>query len=230
MSARYGQMCPISKAAEILGERWTIHIVRELILGTTRFSDFQRTLSKISPTLLTRRLQQLEEAGLVMRRKVPGQRRTEYQPTAATKELEPVILGLGEWGMKWARGQMSDDELDVELLMYDLHRRIDASQLPGGRTVIKFHFPRLPKFAHWWIVLEGDGTRELCIHNPRREIDVEVVTDLRTMTEIWTGDVEIRHAKESGKLQLKGKAPLVRSFAAWLRPGLFSHVRPAAAR
>jgi len=225
-SIRYGQMCPISKAAEVLGERWTILIIRELLLGTTRFSDFQRALSQISPTLLTRRLHQLEEAGLILRRNIPGQRRTEYQPTAAAKELEPVVVGLAEWGMKWARGQMSDDELDVELLMYDLHRRIDESQLPGGRTVVKFHFPRLPKFAHWWIVLEGDGTRELCVDNPHREIDVEIVTDLRTMTEIWTGDTELRHAKEAGKLQLKGKAPLIRSVSAWLRPGLFSRIRP----
>ena len=108
-SIRYGQMCPISKAAEVLGERWTILIIRELLLGTTRFSDFQRALSQISPTLLTRRLHQLEEAGLILRRNIPGQRRTEYQPTAAAKELEPVVVGLAEWGMKWARGQMSDD-------------------------------------------------------------------------------------------------------------------------
>ena len=229
MSIRYGQVCPISKAAEVLGERWTILIIRELLLGTTRFSDFQRALSQISPTLLTRRLHQLEDAGLILRRNIPGQRRAEYQPTAAAKELKPVLVGLGEWGMKWTRGQMSDDELDVELLMYDLHRRIDESQLPGGRTVIEFHFPKLPKFAHWWIVLEGDGTRELCVDNPRKEVDVEIISDLRTMTEIWMGDVEIRHAKEAGKVQLKGKAPLIRNAAAWLRPGLFSHIRPHAA-
>lgn len=226
MSIRYGQMCPVSKAAEILGERWTILIVRELIAGTKRFSDFQRSLSQISPTLLTRRLQQLEEVGLVFRQSIPDQRRVEYQPTAAAKELQPVILGLAEWGMKWARGQMSDDELDVELLMYDLNRRLDQSQLPGGRIVIKFHFPKLPKFAHWWIVLEDDGTRELCVDNPRKAIDVEIITDLRTLAEIWAGDLEIRHAKESGKLLVKGKEPLVRNIAAWLRPCLFAHVRP----
>src|SRR4029077_364381 len=103
-SIRYGQMCPISKAAEGLGERWTILIIRELLLGTTRFRDFQRALSQHSPTLLTRRLHQLEEAGLSLRRNIPGQRRTEYQPTAAAKELEPVVVGLGDGGVKGGGG------------------------------------------------------------------------------------------------------------------------------
>ena len=131
MSLRYGQICPVSKTAELLGERWTLLIIRELVLGTTRFNDFQRALSQISPTLLTKRLNQLQEAGLVVRKTIPDQRRIEYHPTAASKELKPIILGLGKWGMRWARGQMNDDELDVEMLMYDLQRRIDATQLPA---------------------------------------------------------------------------------------------------
>src|SRR6478609_9628046 len=130
-SIRYGQMCPISKAAEILGERWTILIIRELLLGSNRFSDLQRALSQISPTLLTKRLNQLQDCGLVIRKTLPKQKRTEYHLTPPGRELLPVVVSLGEWGMKWARGQMSDDELDVELLMHDFSRRIDETQLPG---------------------------------------------------------------------------------------------------
>jgi DNA-binding HxlR family transcriptional regulator len=226
MSIRYGQSCPISKAAEVLGERWTILIIRELVLGTTRFNDFQRALSQISPTLLAKRLKQLEECGLVIRKKVPDERRIEYQPTAATRELKRIIVGLGKWGMKWARGQMNDDELDVEVLMFDLHRRMDTNQLPGGRTIIKFTFPGLPKFGHWWVVLEADGTRELCVDNPGKPADVEIVTDLRTMTEIFVGDMEMRDAKETGRLQLKGNPVLVRTIPVWLRPRMFAHIRP----
>src|ERR1044072_6660977 len=123
MSLRYGQICPVSKAAESLGERWTLLIIRELVLGTTRFNDFQRALSQISPTLMTERLNQLQDAGLLVAKRRPGQRRTEYYPTAAGNQLKATILGLGEWGMSWARGQMNDDELDLEMLMYDLQRR-----------------------------------------------------------------------------------------------------------
>jgi DNA-binding HxlR family transcriptional regulator len=226
MSIRYGQICPVSKAAELLGERWTLLIIRELVLGTTRFNDFQRALSQISPTLLSKRLNQLEEAGLLVRKTMPGQQRIEYYPTAASKELKPIILGLGEWGMRWARGQMNDDELDMEMLMYDLQRRIDADQLPGGRTVIKFLFRALPKFGHWWIVIEPNGTRMLCLHNPRVPIDIELITDLRTMSHIWAGDMDIRMAKDTTRLELKGNPTLIRTISSWLRPGRFAHIRP----
>ncbi len=227
MSIRYGQFCPVAKAAEVLGERWTILIVRELLMGTTRFTQFQRALSQISPTLLTKRLNQLQDCGIVLRKTLPDQRRTEYHLTAAGRELLPAVVALGEWGMKWARGQMSDDELDVELLMHDFSRRIDASQLPGGRNVIKFVFSGLAEFATWWIVLEENGERELCVDNPGKEVDVQIRSDLRTMTEIWAGDTEIGNARKDGRLQLSGNALLVRTLPSWLRIGTFAHVKRA---
>ena len=227
MSIRYGQFCPVAKAAEVLGERWTILIIRELLLGTKRYSDFQRALSKISPTLLTKRLNQLVDCGLVLRQTPPGQQRVGYHLTAAGKELQPVVLGLGNWGMKWARGQMGDDELDVQMLMYDFCRRIDATQLPGGRTVIAFVFSRLPKFAHWWIVIEANRERELCVDHPGKEVDIQIRTDVRTMTEIWAGDTEVRVAKKEGRLELSGHPALVRTLATWLRPGASAHIRPS---
>jgi DNA-binding HxlR family transcriptional regulator len=226
MSIRYGQFCPVAKAAEVLGERWTILIIRELLLGTTRFTELQRALSQISPTLLTKRLNQLQDAGLLVRKKMPEQRRTEYHLTPAGRELMPVVAGLGEWGMKWARGQMSDDELDVELLMHDFSRRIDEKQLPGGRTVVKFVFTGLSQFAHWWIVLEENGERELCVNNPGKAVDIELRSDLRTMTEIWAGDTLIPAAKKGGRLQVSGNPVLSRTLSSWLRIGMFAGVRP----
>jgi DNA-binding HxlR family transcriptional regulator len=228
MSIHYGQFCPVAKAAEVLGERWTILIIRELLLGTTRFSDLQRALSQISPTLLTKRLNQLQDCGLVIRKKLPEQRRTAYHLAPAGRELLPVVVSLGEWGMKWARGQMSDDELDVELLMHDFSRRIDVTQLPGGRSVIKFVFSGLTQFAHWWIVLEENGERELCLNNPGKGVDIELRSDLRSMTEIWAGDTEIRTAKKDGRLKLSGNPVLIRTLSSWLRIGMFANVRPHA--
>lgn len=227
MSIRYGQFCPVAKAAEVLGERWTILIVRELLLGTRRYSDFQRALSKISPTLLTKRLNQLVDCGLVVRETPPGQQRVEYCLTAAGKELHSIVLGLGNWGMKWARGQMGDDELDVQLLMYDFCRRIDAAELPADRAVIGFAFPRLPKFAHWWIVIEPNRERELCVDHPGKDVDVQIRTDVRTMAEIWAGDTNVRVAKKEGRLELSGNPLLIRTLPSWLRPGMSAHIRPS---
>jgi DNA-binding HxlR family transcriptional regulator len=225
MSIRYGQFCPIAKAAEILGERWTILIIRELLVGTKRFNDLQRALSQISPTLLTKRLTQLEDCGLVIRKTIPGPRRIEYHLTLAGRQLRPVVMGLGKWGMKWARGQMTDDELDVEMLMSEISRRIDATQLPGGRTVIEFIFTDLSKFRRWWVVIEDDGERELCVENPRKETDILIRADVRTMVEIWAGDTDIRTAKKGGRLHLQGHPDLIRSVTSWLRGGLYASVR-----
>lgn len=227
MSIRYGQFCPIAKAAEVLGERWTILLFRELLLGTKRYSDFQRALSQISPTLLTKRLNQLVEIGLVEKKTAPGQPRAEYRLTAAGRELQPVISGLGKWGMKWARGQMGDDELDVQMLMFDFCRRLDAAELPAPQAVIGFSFPGLQKFAHWWIIIEADRERELCVDHPRRTVDLQVRTDVRTMAEIWAGDTPIAAARRDGRLHLSGDPALARTLPRWLRPGAMSHIRPS---
>lgn len=110
--------------------------------------------------------------------------------------------------------------------MHDFRRRIDQTQIPGGRAVIQFVFPGLAKFEHWWIVFEGNGESELCTKNPGKSVDITVRTDLRTMTEIWAGDTEIRAAKKDGRLLLSGDPFLVRTMGTWLRIGMFAGVRP----
>jgi len=225
---RYGQLCPIAKAAEVLGERWTILIIRELLVGNSRYSGLQRALSQLSPTLLTRRLKQLQDCGLVVRGPVSGRARAEYTLSPAGRELEGVVFGLGQWGMKWARGQMRADELDVQLLMVEFSRRLDAAHLPAGRTVLEFVIPGLPKFGRWWIVVEADGTRELCSNHPGRESTLTLRLDIRTLAEIWTGDTTLRNVLRSGRLRVTGDPTLARTLPAWLRPGALAHIRPAA--
>jgi DNA-binding HxlR family transcriptional regulator len=224
---RYGQLCPIAKAAEVLGERWTILIIRELLVGNSRYAGLQRALSQLSPTLLTRRLKQLQDCGLVIRKPVTGRTRAEYVLSPAGGELESVLLGLGRWGMKWARGQMRADELDLQLLMVEFSRRLDATRLPAGPTVVEFVLPGLPKFGRWWIVVEADGTRELCTNHPGREVNLALTLDLRTLAELWTGDTTVLTAKKQGRLRISGDAALARTLSTWLRPGALAHIRPA---
>lgn len=222
---KYGQFCPIAKATEIIGERWTILILRELLLGTARFSDFQRALSLISPTLLTKRLNQLVDEGLVIRKAAPTGKRTEYFLTAAGRELGPIINGLGEWGMRWARDQMNDDELDVELLMHDMCRQLDPNKLPGGETVIHFSFCELEKFPQWWIVT-GDGKPELCVNHPGKEAHVHISADVRTMIEIYSGDLSMRIAKRESRIQVTGERVLTRTVESWMPLMALAHIRP----
>ena len=221
----YGQFCPISKASEILGEKWTMLIVRELLLGATRFSQLQRGLGKISPTVLNKRLDTLQKAGLIIRRRVPDQRATEYQLTEAGRELYPIVFQLAEWGMRWARGQMTDRELDVELLMSNVQTRINPEKLPSGRTVIHFHYTDLEQYRDWWIKVDGRDV-DLCVDNPGVDVDVHITTDLRTMTQVWMGDVSIKQAQDDGRLKIVAPSVYTRDIKSWLGLYILSDVRP----
>jgi len=186
----YGQFCPISKATEIIGEKWTLLILRELLLGTSRFNDFQRAMSRISPTVLNKRLKQLEANGIVIKKRLSGQKGHEYRLTPMGKELEPLIEQIAIWGQRWARGQMSDDELDVELLMWDVHRRIQVERLPDGETVLAFHFNDLARYQKWWLVVSGPEV-DLCTEDPGKDVDLYISCNLRTMVDVWMGGSEL---------------------------------------
>ena len=221
----YGQFCPVSKAAEVLFEKWTILIVRELLMGTTRFNDFQRAISKISPTLLTKRLKTLEEKGVIVRKQVSGRRGHEYWLTPAGKELEPLLDNIAVWGMRWARGQMSDDELDVELLMWEIQRRIQTKNLPGGETVICFEFTDLEEHKNWWIWINQDQV-DLCTEDPGKDVDLYFTTDLRTMVEVWQGDLDLKKALKGERIETHGNSKLIKTMPDWIGLCKYMDVMP----
>lgn len=220
---RYRQFCPVAKASELLGERWTFLIIRELLMGGTRFSELQAGLAQISPSLLTKRLGELVDNGLVLRRKLHGKRGYEYVLTQAGKELMPVVEQLGNWGMRWARDQMDYSDYDVELLMIYLQRSIRPDKLPGSETVIKFHFTDLSKLSSWWIVVQGRSV-ELCLQDPGREVDVYFTSDLQTMVDYWMGDLSLKEACGDGRMKLVGDQHLTRKVNDWLAPSIFADV------
>jgi DNA-binding HxlR family transcriptional regulator len=205
----YGQFCPVAKATEIVGEKWTVLILRELILGSTRYSELQRALSRISPTLLSRRLKMLEQKGLLVRKSLPGQRSAEYHLTACGRELQPLIEVLAVWGMRWARGQMSDSELDVEFLMWDLQRRLQTDKLPGGETVLCFNFDELEKHKTWWLLV-SNGEVDLCTENPGREVDLYINSGVRTLVEISACPGARQHPLGANHVPMAGNQPLRR--------------------
>ena len=210
----YGQFCPVAKATEIVGEKWTLLILRELLMGTHRFNDFQRSMSRISPTVLTKRLKLLEDKGIVTRKRISGQKGHEYRLTPMGRELEPLVEQLAVWGQRWARGQMSDDELDVELLMWDIQRRIDTGNLPDGETVIAFMFSDLDKYKNWWLVIDGEDV-DLCTEDAGKDIDLYLASDLRTMIEVWQGDTPLRDALGVERILATGATRLRRTLPDW---------------
>jgi DNA-binding HxlR family transcriptional regulator len=218
---QYGQFCPIALATEILGEKWTILIVRELIMGGRRFNELQRGLGDISPALLAARLKSLEKQGLVARRRQSGQRTYEYYPTEACQALLPSLIALGEWGLIWARQNVLDADLDVEFLMYYLERSIDPARLIGDQSVIQFKFKDLIKQQDWWLLVKDDKT-DLCLSDPGRDVDVYFSCNLRTMHDVWMGDRSYSEAMASGDLIVEGEPALLRSIKSWLRPSVFA--------
>jgi len=220
----YGQFCPVAKASELLGERWMLLILRELLLGTHRYSEFQRALSRISPSVLTKRLKQLESAGIIVRKSQQGRKGHDCFLTPAGKELAPVVEHLAVWGMRWARGQLTDDELDVEFLMWDIQRRLDLDKLPDGETVFCFMFDELAHFKHWWLVVAG-GEIDLCTENPGKDVDLYIKTTVRNMIEIWEGDTDLKTAQKKKLLTSQGDRMLARSMPDWLGINPYADIR-----
>ena len=221
----YGQFCPVAKATEVIGEKWTLLVLRELLLGTTRFNDFQRAISRMSPTLLAKRLRHLEECGIIIRKKISGQKGYEYRLTAAGKELGPLIEVLAVWGMRWARGQMTDDELDVEFLMWDVQRRLQTEHLPDGETVICLVFDELKKYKTWWLLVDGDVV-DLCTEDPGKDVDLYLNSSVRTVVEVWEGDLDIRAALRDKSIRAHGPRHLIRTMPDWFGMCLYKEVRP----
>lgn len=223
----YGQFCPVSKAMELLDERWTMLVIRELLLGSRHFNELRRGVPRMSPALLSARLRTLVRAGLVERHEVGG--RTSYTLTEAGEELRPIVVALGEWGIRWVP-DLGDTDLDPHLLMWDVHRNLDLDAVPAGRTVLCFTFTDVPgRGRDWWLVIDADGV-DLCDADPGHAVAATVQTDLRTMTEIWRGDRDWSAALRSGALAVHGPAPVVRALPRWLKLSLFARVpRPARA-
>ncbi|MDH5546431.1 MAG: helix-turn-helix transcriptional regulator [Gammaproteobacteria bacterium] len=224
----YGQFCPIAKASEIIGEKWTILIIRELLMGATRFNVFQRGLGQISPTLLSKRLQFLVDQGLAVKKKIPGQQGYEYFPTASCKELLPVIKALGDWGMCWARSYITKDDYDVELLMLYLQRSIQPERLPGNETVIRFKFTDLKDLSDWWLIAHEDAV-DVCVKDPGKESEIYFTCTVKTMIDIWMGDLPYRKAISNGDLKIVGPKALTKNIFSWMNPSVFADLPPAEA-
>jgi DNA-binding HxlR family transcriptional regulator len=212
----YKQFCPVAMAAEILCPRWTMVLMRELIAGTTRFNELRRGVPRMSPTLLSQRLSELENAGIVERKPLKTEKGVfEYHLTTAGKDLRPVVEAMGFWGQKWVESQISLKNLDPSLLMWDMRRNLNPSPLPEKRAVVQFLYPELPKSKQcWWLVIEPAGDVDLCWSDPGFDVDLYVTTDLRTMTAIWMGLTTVK--KEKDKMVLIGARAIANTMQIWL--------------
>ena len=226
---KYGQYCPIAKAVEILGDRWTLLIVRDLLTGTCHFNDLERGLPGISRGLLAERLRRLERLEIVEKVYLENSRqRTAYYLTPAGKELQTVINALLVWGARWAFEEPQEKDLDPVLLMWWMRDRVRLERLPEQQVVVRFDFTGV-KCETFWLLLNKEDV-SICLTNPGFDLDLLVTADLATFFQIWLGRLSFGEALQDGRVEIDGIPALAEALPGWLAYSLAAPAVRAAAR
>ena len=209
----YGRYCPVALGSEVVADRWTPLIIRELVLGSTRFNDIARCLPGISRSLLTQRLRFLERRGVVEMWPSPTGRGNEYHLTPAGKDLESVIDALGRWSVEWMFDDLHPEEMDSVPLIWWMHRRINADHMPPGRVVIEFHFTGPTRETMWMVLDRGDAS--VCVQHPGFDTDVLVTAETPALANVFQGYESWAHAVATDSIRISGKSGLVKAFPRW---------------
>jgi DNA-binding HxlR family transcriptional regulator len=220
----YGQFCPVARAAEIFGERWTPLVVRELLCGSTRFNEIRRGVPRMSTTLLAQRLRKLEEIGVIEHVRAAGG--ADYRLTAAGEELRPIIMALGHWGSRWIGSRLKRDQLDAGFLMWDIRRFARRELFPAQRrVVVQFRFTDARQGERaWWLVVEN-GEVDLCRDDPGHDVTLIIESTVRALTEIWTGNLLPEQAVMKREVRVQGGARDACSVWRWIGASVFAPTR-----
>jgi DNA-binding HxlR family transcriptional regulator len=210
---KYKQYCPVARASEILADRWTPLIVRELILGSHRFNEIERGLPGISRSLLASRLRDLEDAGVVERLPGAQPKAMAYHLSEAGRDLKTVIETLGAWGVRWAFGEPRPEELDAGLLIWRIHQRINRELLPERRTVVEFDFTG-PRGRRVWLLLEPREV-SVCVTPPGFDSDLIVRADLAFFYRVWLGHIAYEAAIRCRSVVVEGLPALAKQLPRW---------------
>lgn len=223
----YGQFCTVARGAEVLCERWTPLVVRELMCGSTRFNDIRRGVPRMSGSLLAQRLRKLEEVGVVKRVQGAGAS-AEYHLTGAGEELRPIVMALGHWGARWIGSRLKRGQLDAGFLMWDIRRFVRFDECPRGRCiVVHFRFTdALEGERRWWLVVDK-GSADLCRDDPGEDATLIVESTVLALTEVWTGDRDAEDLIRERRLRVTGTARDARDLWRWLGRSAFAETREA---
>lgn len=220
---KYCQFCPVAKAAEILCEKWVILVLREFMMGSTRFGQLRRGLPKISPSILSRRLKTLEEQEIIVRCKKPESNSYEYHLTESGEELRPIVLGFGTWGHKWAKNKINNEDLDAGFLLWDMRRRLNIKYFQNKRIVIHIEFSeQSSRDRYWWMVIDNNEI-DLCFEDTGHEPDITIITTLETMINIWLGYDKLKTMKNNGKMKIFGSKEHVNNVSQWIGKSTFAY-------
>ncbi len=221
----YGEACPVSMAASILAERWTLQIIREMFLGSTKYSQFQKCMPNISPTLLKNRLSTLEDKGIIMRKKTATQGRYDYFLTPSGKALGPLLTEFGKWGMRYANSGMTEKGNTVYGLMRDICGALDIRELPNCDVTLQFNFTANEE-SHKQYINIRNGQAQICSKDLGFEVDVYITSTIKDMTKIWYGELAMSKALEDKKMLVVGNSQYTKNLTKWLRISSFTGDHP----
>lgn len=224
-SNQSGSLCPAVKAADMIGDKWTLLLMRELFLGASRYNEFQRAMPRISPTVLSKRLKRMEQDGLIIKKTVIGEKVKEYRLTTCGRELGPLIDYMSKWGLRWARRRLSEEDLDVGSFMWDFHRSLKTTELPDGETVFSVTFSGLESYKRWWLIANNDVV-DLCTDDPGKEVDLYIFSSLPALAEVWMGDTSIAAATKLEDIRISGASYLMKTAPQWFPQSRYAEVRP----
>jgi DNA-binding HxlR family transcriptional regulator len=221
-----GSLCPAMASADILGDKWTLLLLREMFLGTTRFGRFQKAIPRMSPSILSKRLRTLEAADIIVRKAAPSGQAAEYKLTRSGRELGPIVENMAVWGMRWRKRSIAAQDCDVGGFMWDFHRTLNTAGLPDGETVILVQISDRTELNSWWVIANGDAV-DLCVEDPGHDVDVYLTATLAHLIALWLGDVGVQSAVDDKSIYLDGPRHLLNTVQDWMAQSPLVGVKPA---
>ena len=207
----YGQYCPVAKGAEILAERWTPLIIRNLKLDCHRFGEILEGCPHMSTSLLADRLRSLERDGVISSTAAPQGRGRLYYLTPAGEDLAAVVWHLGVWGARWL--EITPRDHDPFIALWSWARTVDVAALPPQRVVIRFDFTDRPRERFWLLLCRPRP--EVCISPPGPDEHLVARCDVATLVDVQRGHLPLAKALAHGVLTLDGDPVLRREFPSW---------------
>lgn len=212
------EYCPVSIGATLMGDRWSLLIVRELLMGASRFNEMHRALPGLSRSMLSGRLRTLERHGLV--ESLPNQQGAGYRLTEAGADLRGVLVALGSWTVRWRFPPPDEAVPDSKLLLWRMYQGIDRDRLPPHRVTVELEFDDAAP-SRGWLRLDGDAS-SLCMDPPGEAADLVVSGSVRAWLALWFGHRTYAEAVDAGDVIVKGSAHLVSQLPGWFHLSAFA--------
>lgn len=225
-SKPYGMICALSKACEIIEPRWTLLILNEIWSGYTRFNDIRRGVGNISPGILSKRLGELEKAGLIERIEDRAKGSVEYVRTQMAIDLEPAMDALAIWAQRHIDAEVALSDGDLGTMMQHFAKAVQTTQLPARRVVMRLNFTdETGPYPTWWFLSEPGASPEICVEIPDVDVDLYVETTKISWNAIYYGRSSVAREIEAGRLFMSGDALLVRTMEKWLPRSSYADVK-----